>query len=255
MSLNIENMFSESTDSFELARAVKTYLVPLEDIQPNENNFYSVDEDGIRALADLIAATGLIHPLSAVQEGTTTRLISGERRYRALKLLKEDGEHYKFNGRDITGYAPITYMQNVFGSREKLTIAAANASRDLTNEERNIIIDEITDAIENEIEKGKFKWPKGKKAHALSVYTGIKEHYIKDYLAQKAKSNEPEISKEIKDYTRVLRFFSSAERKIKETEKLLASDISASHKQEVIRKAAFLCTQLEDLISQKVQES
>lgn len=251
MSLNIESMFAGESDSFELARAVKTYLVPLDSIQLNENNFYSVDDEGIRAIADSIAASGLIHPLSAMQEGNDIRLISGERRLRAMKLLKNEGIHYRFNGRDITGYAPLTYMQNVFGSREKLTIAAANASRDLTNEEKNLIIDEVTEALEDEIKKGRFSWPKGKKAHTLSVHTGIKEHYIKDYLARKAKSNEKEIPEESREYTKILRFLTTADKKVRETGELLSSELSAKQKKEILRKAALLCEKLEDLISRE----
>ena len=190
MSLNIESMFAGESDSFELARAVKTYLVPLDSIQLNENNFYSVDDEGIRAIADSIADSGLIHPLSAMQEGNDIRLISGERRLRAMKLLKNEGIHYRFNGRDITGYAPLTYMQNVFGSREKLTIAAANASRDLTNEEVDrikVAIDDLGIMVEGDLRRSVAM--DIKTLQEIGCYRGIRHRKGLPVRGQKTKTN------------------------------------------------------------------
>ena len=251
--LNIESMFAGNDDSFETGKAVKTYLVALENIVPSDSNFYPADDEGIRCLADLIEAVGLIHPLSAIQEGYEARLVSGERRYRAMKLLCEEGRKYTYNGRDITGRAPVTYMPGVYGAKEKLTIAAANASRDLTNEEKNRIIDEVTEAIESEEKTGRFKWPKGRRAHTLSVYTGIREHYIKEYLARSA-GKEEEQKKEQTAYSRTIRFLSTAEKKVRQTEELMKQDLTPAQKMEIRRKAALLCTRLEDLLTEEDTE-
>lgn len=63
----------------------KVVLVDITKIKPNENNFYD-EEYEIESLAQQIKLTGQIEPVLVTSD---YKLISGHRRYRAMKLLGE----------------------------------------------------------------------------------------------------------------------------------------------------------------------
>ena len=66
-------------------------MIPLEDIEPNAENFYSTED--IETLAEDIKQNGLMHNIVVGKRGADGRytIISGERRYRAFTLLKSQG--------------------------------------------------------------------------------------------------------------------------------------------------------------------
>lgn len=136
MTINLTKIMGNATD-MDKAAASRVYFVPLKDIETNKNNYFTVD-DSVEALSLNIRTVGILDPLVAVSKNGTTLLISGERRYRALKLLNEHGDHYSFNGTDITGTAPVCYVKD---ERQDLLLGAANAHRDMTKEEKNAAID------------------------------------------------------------------------------------------------------------------
>ena len=62
-------------------------------IMPSAGNWYSVAEEDIKVLADSIETLGLQHNIVVqnADEDGVYRIISGERRYRAMKMLFEQG--------------------------------------------------------------------------------------------------------------------------------------------------------------------
>lgn len=182
MTINLTKIMGNATD-MDKATASRVYFVPLKDIETNKNNYFTVD-DSVEALSLNIRTVGILDPLVAVSKNGTTLLISGERRYRALKLLNEHGDHYSFNGTDITGTAPVCYVKD---EQQDLLLGAANAHRDMTKEEKNAAIDRMAEILEEEIRENRFIPGGRRKATILAAMTGIKEHYIKDYLASKNK--------------------------------------------------------------------
>lgn len=180
MTINLTKIMGDA-DYMEKATASRIYYVPLTAIRPNKNNYFTVD-DSVEALALNIRTVGILDPLCAVRKDGKTVLISGERRYRALMKLNEQGEHYTFNGTDITGAAPVCYVKD---ERQDLLLGAANAHRDMTKEEKNAAIDRMAEILEEEIRENRFIPGGRRKATILAAMTGIKEHYIKDYLASK----------------------------------------------------------------------
>lgn len=182
MTINLTKIMGNATD-MDKAAASRVYFVPLKDIETNKNNYFTVD-DSVEALSLNIRTVGILDPLVAVSKNGTTLLISGERRYRALKLLNEYGDHYSFNGTDITGTAPVCYVKD---ERQDLLLGAANAHRDMTKEEKNAAIDRMAEILEEEIRENRFIPGGRRKVTILAAMTGIKEHYIKDYLASKNK--------------------------------------------------------------------
>ena len=180
MTINLTKIMGDA-DYMEKATASRIYYVPLTAISPNKNNYFTVD-DSVEALALNIRTVGILDPLCAVRKDGETVLISGERRYRALMKLNEQGEHYTFNGTDITGAAPVCYLKD---ERESLILGAANAHRDMTKEEKNAAIDRMSEILDEEIRENRLDSKGKRRAALLAAMTGIKEHYIKDYLASK----------------------------------------------------------------------
>lgn len=183
--LDLGKMFGDSNQEMQKAAALKTYLVKLDEILPSEENPYEVEEESVQRLAENIKQYGLFQALTAQKEGTEIRLISGERRYTALKYLADSEKAYTYNGEDITGYAPVSYVKQATGDAKTMMMISANAHRDMQADEKNRIIDETLNALEKQEMSGKFSWEGKRKATVISSITGIKEHYVKDYLASK----------------------------------------------------------------------
>ena len=183
--LDLGKMFGDSNQEMQKAAALKTYLVKLDEILPSEENPYEVEEESVQRLAENIKQYGLFQALTAQKEGSEIRLISGERRYTALKHLADSGKAYTYNGEDITGYAPVSYVKQATGDAKTMMMISANAHRDMQADEKNRIIDETLNALEKQEMSGKFSWEGKRKATVISSITGIKEHYVKDYLASK----------------------------------------------------------------------
>ena len=185
INLDLGKMFGNSNQEMQKAAALKTYLVKLDEILPSEENPYEVEEESVQRLAENIEQYGLFQALTVQKEGTEIRLISGERRYTALKYLVNQGLTYSYNGEDITGYAPVSYVKQAVGDAKTMMMISANAHRDMQAGEKNHIIEAAINSLEKQEMSGKFSWEGKRKATVISSITGIKEHYVKDYLASK----------------------------------------------------------------------
>ena len=183
--LDLGKMFGDSNQEMQKATALKTYLVKLDEILPSEENPYEVEEESVQRLAENIEQYGLFQALTVQKEGSEIRLISGERRFTSLKYLTDTGKTYTYNGADITGYAPICYIKQTSGDTKTMFMISANVHRDLQPDEKNRIIDTTLVALEKQEMSGKFSWEGKRKATVISSITGIKEHYVKNYLASK----------------------------------------------------------------------
>ena len=183
--LDLGKMFGNSNQEMQKAAVLKTYLVKLDEILPSEENPYEVEEESVQRLAENIEQYGLFQALTVQKEGTEIRLISGERRYTALKYLVNQGLTYSYNGEDITGYAPVSYVKQAVGDAKTMMMISANAHRDMQAGEKNHIIEAAINSLEKQEMSGKFSWEGKRKATVISSITGIKEHYVKDYLASK----------------------------------------------------------------------
>ena len=112
---NLQEMFRGALTDYE-------YL-PLEEISFNPENDYaeSDDEQSIRKLADDIARNGLLHNIVVSETGKGTyKLLSGERRLRAYRLLQEQTREEKYR----TIYALI--KRNLTPVQELIVLDAAN---------------------------------------------------------------------------------------------------------------------------------
>lgn len=66
--------------------------VSLKDIIVNEDNFYSIDEEEVKALKCSIELLGVKQPPIVKKCEAGYKLIAGEKRYRALQMLVEEGK-------------------------------------------------------------------------------------------------------------------------------------------------------------------
>lgn len=72
-------------------------MINLNKIIPNKDNFYSINKESIRSLADTISEVGLLHDIVVMKIENDSKnrykIISGERRYRAIKLLNSENKY------------------------------------------------------------------------------------------------------------------------------------------------------------------
>ena len=177
-------VFGKNTEAIAEGQVGKIYLLELTDVFENDENPFECSN--IDELADLIETVGLISCCNGYKQGSGSEVVltDGHRRFLAMKKLADEGRKYSFHGKEITGKIPVALMkQTPDPHKTALTMIAANAKRDMGPDEKNRIIDETKRHLDGLEKYGEWKWPAGKKAHWLAVYTGIKEHYIKDYLA------------------------------------------------------------------------
>ncbi|HCV54744.1 MAG TPA: hypothetical protein DF911_01810 [Erysipelotrichaceae bacterium] len=188
---NISSIIGNTKDEALDLNANRIFLVELTDIQRNPENPYDCNE--IEELAENIEDQGLISPLTAYEDPNDgIVLLSGHRRKMALELLNSQGRTYRFQGKDITGKAPVIYTKKPLTSpMEMLNIISANAQRDMTNDEKNNVILKCQAAIHTLILQGKITKEKGQRERQLiASYTGISEHYIKDFFTEKNRNEK-----------------------------------------------------------------
>lgn len=116
----LETFNPQSIPDEEVAVPFAVEMIPLEEIEPNEDNFYSVEN--IQDLADDIRTNGLMHNIVVCGAGDGKyKLVSGERRYRAFSLLNEQG---------VEGYGAIPAMVDAEENplKVRLKLISANAS-------------------------------------------------------------------------------------------------------------------------------
>lgn len=106
--------------------------VPLQKIDANWKNFYSVDINE-QDLAESIEVSGLLTPLGVVRkDGGRFRLISGHRRLRALKYLHDSRPDGRYRWAEIPC---VVYDSPADADREELMLIHANAQRIKTSQE------------------------------------------------------------------------------------------------------------------------
>lgn len=79
------------------------HFIPADSLVVGENRYRITFEDkDINALADSIGRVGLLHPpVVTQQEDGTCRIVAGERRFRALKTLHEQGLTFSYNNQNV----------------------------------------------------------------------------------------------------------------------------------------------------------
>lgn len=259
VNLDLKSMFTNSNEELKKASAIKVYLLKLEEISPSEENPYSINEENIDSLATNIEEYGLFQAITVQKEGSLNKIVSGERRYTALKKLFEEGKKYSYNNEDITGYIPVSFIHQTIGSTKTMLMISANAHRDLQKDEKNKIIDTTLEILINKEKIGRFSWEGKRKAAVISSITGIKEHYIKEYLAEKnnqekdlnTKSQKKiqEISEEEKNYRALVNKITACLKLLDNFDNKIIKNKNEKVQDEFFKKCSSLSVSLQKLIN------
>jgi ParB family transcriptional regulator, chromosome partitioning protein len=87
--IDVMNLLSKKKEAEKAIKSANIDEIPLSSIEPpNWQPRQKFEQDRLKELAFSIKSHGLLQPLVVEKEGDEFRLISGERRYRALKLNK-----------------------------------------------------------------------------------------------------------------------------------------------------------------------
>lgn len=117
--------------------------IEFEKIIPNEKNFYSISN--IEELAKSISEYGLLHNIAVLEsdneEEKKFKIISGERRYRAIEFLRNNGNEIKT--------IPCKVIRNVSEVVEEIMLLKGNSdTRDLTDDEKRIQVQKLRELYE-----------------------------------------------------------------------------------------------------------
>ena len=93
--------------------------IPLDKIDPNEENFFQVDD--VQDLAESIEVNGILQPLLLVQNGERYRILAGHRRYKAASGLAASG-HDKFSS------VPAVVLPEMSQAMEQLILIQTNTT-------------------------------------------------------------------------------------------------------------------------------
>lgn len=173
-------------DILKDAQKNKVVLVDIDQVHPNPLNMYPMKD--VERYAENIMMTGLLNPITIINDPAGYIIFAGHTRFAALNKLIEQGYHYSYVGEDITGKVPaliIPPFENEL--EERIAMIASNYTKNLTNEEKEGLIDECVDIINAQrIEDTNVK---GRTAHIVASMLPFAENFIKTYLAKKKRED------------------------------------------------------------------
>ena len=114
------------------------YPLEIDDLKPNPHQVRQhFDAESIKALAKSIEEDGLLQNIAFTEHEGELIIVAGERRYRALKLLKEQGKDIPLKGKYVVGsLRKLAFVENLF--REDLTAVEFSESLLALQEETDL---------------------------------------------------------------------------------------------------------------------
>ena len=177
MSLLTEGLLNQK--SLDDAKQGKIVYVNINEIIPNENNIYPMND--IPELSENIQEAGLMQPLLVVRKGKRTILHTGHRRLAAIKMLRSSNEPVYFMGKELGDEVPVIYLQNMDEMTERISMLQSNSHRAMSTEERIAVVREADKYYMQLIKDG--NRPVGREREWISSVTGFADGSVKFYLA------------------------------------------------------------------------
>ena len=169
----------------EASKDMRYKKIFIDDIDPSDYNQYPMEE--IEELAYNIKESGLLHPITLFKKKDGRYMIlSGERRYRAMRYNYENGD-------DRWEEIPSIIKEAELDERLlKRYIRRGNANRESLAVDLKIkIVEEAL--VDFELSKSAGEVPTGMlKRKWISMDTGFSERSVQDYLNQIEKSHQTE---------------------------------------------------------------
>ena len=160
---NIKSILGDQSQPRQGQR-LDVVMIPIESIRPNPRNTEIYLIGDVSSLAEDIKANGLRQPLEVVRDGSTYRLIGGERRWTAMKSLQEGGD---------SRFDSVPCILRPAGSEddELLALITANSTaRELTDGERLAQYEALKEIFERKKAAGEFE---GRVRDKLVEVTGM----------------------------------------------------------------------------------
>ena len=160
---NIKSILGDQSQPRQGQR-LDVVMIPIESIRPNPRNTEIYLIGDVSSLAEDIKANGLRQPLEVVRDGSTYRLIGGERRWTAMKSLQEGGD---------SRFDSVPCILRPAGSEddELLALITANSTaRELTDGERLAQYEALKEIYERKKAAGEFE---GRVRDKLVEVTGM----------------------------------------------------------------------------------
>ncbi len=117
----------------------ETYFLDVDTLKPNPDQSRKYfDEESIKVLAETIKEDGLLQSISFTTHNDELIIVGGERRWRAIKLLKEQGVTIELTGKYVEGsLRKLAFVENLF--REDMTaVEFAESVHALENEDKEL---------------------------------------------------------------------------------------------------------------------
>lgn len=155
--------------------------IPLEKLVVNpKNEFYRrlTTEEDVRSLADMIAVSELKSPIEVrpLSDGTY-RIIGGETRFRALKLLKEEG-----TDKYPKGVPCLVGPENMSETEELLRLHITNIpNRTFSDKDRIEQVMQFQDVLKEVSKEEGFKLKKATLTSLIAHYTKLSERKVHRY--------------------------------------------------------------------------
>ena len=160
---NIKSILGDQSQPRQGQR-LDVVMIPIESIRPNPRNTEIYLIGDVSSLAEDIKANGLRQPLEVVRDGSTYRLIGGERRWTAMKSLQKGGD---------SRFDSVPCILRPAGSEddELLALITANSTaRELTDGERLAQYEALKEIFERKKAAGEFE---GRVRDKLVEVTGM----------------------------------------------------------------------------------
>lgn len=123
-------------------------VVPLSRIEPDPGQPRQIfSDEGIQELADDIEVHGLLNPITVYEEDGKYRIVAGERRYRALQLLKRESVPVRVIPKERV--REIQLAENI--QREDLSLVEEAFALAELQEELNATQRELADAVKKSL--------------------------------------------------------------------------------------------------------
>ena len=151
--------------------------ISIDELNPSSLNSYEVESEGITQMKTSLLSVGLLTPLTVVKKADGYCIVSGERRYTALKELIEDGKGDEINIKEKMIPCYVYTEDEISDENEELIIELSNLeTRDFMREQHRHKVIQILFKMQ---EQGKIE--ERELASTIAERLGTSNRYARHY--------------------------------------------------------------------------
>ena len=178
----VKNLDLSTSIQDEASRIDVVFLKPYE-ITPNPlNNLFPITEEDVNWFKDNILEVGLGEALVVVKSGDRYRLLSGERRYRAIMSIFGEGKTYRYVHKELKDMIPVTIHEDFKNEDEEYeALIGYNSKRVMSKEDLKKLALNLSDYYDKKKADG--DKIKGRKVEYISMMIGYSPRTITTWLS------------------------------------------------------------------------